>query len=160
MKRKRLPLDRMDVTDAPAKAKVAMVLEVLSGEKAIAQACQETGLKPLQYYKLEEKMIRAMMAAALLPSGAGRRRGTGAATAAMAEETETLRQEHRRIKSLVRVSRKLLMLGARKTRKYGSRRAKTGELTKAPPAMPEAPRRPGRPPNPPTAAPPETRKEG
>jgi transposase-like protein len=160
MKRKKMPLDRMEVTDAPAKAKVAMVLEVLSGEKSIAQACQETGLKPLQYYKLEEKMVRAMLATALLPSGAGRHQVTGAATAAMAEETESLRQEHRRMKSLVRVSRKLLGLGAGKSRKYGPRKAKTSELAQTPPETPEAPRRPGRPPLALAAATPEARKEG
>jgi transposase-like protein len=160
MKRKKQPLDRMEVTDAPAKAKVAMVLEVLSGEKPISQACQETGLKPLQYYKLEEKMIRAMLSAALLPNGAGRHRASGAATAAIAEETESLRQEHRRMKSLVRVSRKLLGLGAGKNRKYGPRKAKTSELAQTPPAAPEAPRRPGRPPLQPSVSPAEVRKEG
>jgi hypothetical protein len=160
MKRKKLPLDRMEVTDAPAKAKVAMVLEVLSGEKPIAQACQETGLKPLQYYKLEEKMVRAMLSAALLPSGAGRGRAPGVGTAAMAEETESLRQEHRRMKSLVRVSRKLLGLGAGKSRKYGPRKAKTSELPQAPPAAPEVPRRPGRPPLAPSVLSAEVRKEG
>lgn len=160
MKRKKMPLDRMEVTDAPAKAKVAMVLEVLSGEKPISKACQETGLKPLQYYKLEEKMVRAMLAVALLPSGAGRHRATGAGTAAIAEETESLRQEHRRMKSLVRVSRKLLGLGSGKSRKYGPRKAKTGELAQTPPATPEAPRRPGRPPLAPAVATTEVRKEG
>jgi transposase-like protein len=160
MKRKKMPLDRMEVTDAPAKAKVAMVLEVLSGEKPISKACQETGLKPLQYYKLEEKMVRAMLSAALLPSGSGRGRAPGIGTAAMAEETESLRQEHRRMKSLVRVSRKLLGLGAGKSRKYGPRKAKTSESAQTPPAAPEAPRRPGRPPLALAAAPTEARKEG
>ena len=143
MKRKKQPLERMEVTDAPAKAKVAMVLEVLSGEKTITQACQETGLKPLQYYKVEEKMVRAMLETAQMPV----RRGPSRAAEAMqlSEETAALRQEHQRMRSLLRVSRKLMGLGQAKTRKYTRR--KVVETPLPSPGTPvEAPRRPGRPP--------------
>lgn len=64
------------------------------------------------------------------------------------------------MKSLVRVSRKLLGLGAGKTRKNGPRKAKTSESAQVLPATPEAPRRPGRPPLQPSVSPAEVRKEG
>lgn len=118
MRRKKLPLERMDVADPEAKGKVAMVLSVLSGEKAIAEACRETGLAPLQYYKLEDKMVRAMVQAAMLP-GAGRRGDPGAEIRTLSEETEALRREQRRMQSLVRITRKVLGLGNRIPRKKG-----------------------------------------
>lgn len=144
MKRKKQPLERIAVTDEAAKAKVALVLEVLSGEKSIGKACEETGINMLQYYKLEEKMLRAMMEAALMPSM--RRRGPSPAAEAttLAAETEALRAEHRRMRSLVRVSRKLLGLGTGKPRKTALRGPKT-EVSPGLPAA-EMPKRRGRPP--------------
>lgn len=143
-KRKKQPLERIAVTDAAAKAKVALVLEVLSGEKSIGAACQEAGVNILQYYKLEEKMLRSMLEAALMPSM--RRRGPSPATEAttLAAETEALRAEHRRMRSLVRVSRKLLGLGTGKPRKTGLRSPKTGVWPEATLPGTELPRRRGR----------------
>lgn len=106
--KKAAPLDRLAVTDAAAKAKVAAVLAVLSGEKAISEVCRETGLQPLQYYKLETRLVEAMVATAGMPSSGRRRRSPVAEAATLAEKTEQLRQEHRRMQCLLRVSRKLL----------------------------------------------------
>ncbi len=51
MRRKHLPLEQAGGANPEAKAKVALVLEVLSGERTISAACKETGLKPPSYYK-------------------------------------------------------------------------------------------------------------
>ncbi|MCI0656926.1 MAG: hypothetical protein L0170_07630, partial [Acidobacteria bacterium] len=112
-------------------------------------ACKETGLKPLSYYKMEERMVGAMLDAAAMPALRGRRKSPGAEAASLAQQTEELRQEHRRIKSLVRITKKLFRRGTRKMRKNGPGRPKGPILTQAP-AEPELtpPRRPGRPPAP------------
>jgi molybdenum-dependent DNA-binding transcriptional regulator ModE len=147
MKRRKGPLESMDVKDEEAKGKVSLVLEVLSGEKSIAQACKETGLKPLSYYKLEERMVGAMLDAAKMPVLRGRRKSPMAEATSLSQQTEELRQEHRRIKSLVRITKRLFRQRTRKMRKNGPGRPK-GPILTSPPAEPEAaaPRRPGRPP--------------
>lgn len=116
MKRKRSPLSKLENEDKVAKAKVSAVLEVLAGEKTISKACQESGLKPIAYYKLEERMIQAMLAAAAMPPRRGKRRDPALEASWLAEETETLRQEHRRLSALMRVSNKLFKSRLRKTK--------------------------------------------
>jgi hypothetical protein len=126
-------------------AKVSVVLNVLAGEKSIAQVCKDTGLKPLQYYKLEEKMVQAMMLAAKAPPTRGRARNPLAEATNLAEKTDALRLEHRRLQSLMRMSRKLLKSGTRKRRKYRPRKPRTAD-PKEPGNQTPSPRRPGRPP--------------
>lgn len=160
MRQRKSPLEKLDVADPEAKAKVMLVLQVLSGEKTINGACREIGLLPLQYYKLEDKMVRAMVETAMLPKGAPRRDGAEEIRT-LSEETEALRQEQRRMQSLVRITRKVLGLKNRRPRKTGPGKPKEALLTQGPPSVPgaEAPaadavkppaRRPGRPPLHPT----------
>lgn len=159
MKRRTPPMERLQVTDAAAKAKVALVLEVLSGEKPISQACRETGVNMLAYYKLEERMLRAMLAVAQMPPGRRSTRNPAAEASFLAAETEDLRQEHRRIRSLLRVSRKLLAFGQARARKGGPGRPKGSGKKALAQGMVEPPRRPGRPPQHPPAPAEEIRKE-
>jgi hypothetical protein len=78
MRRKKLPLEKMQMEDPEAKGKVSLVLQVLSGEKTIAEACKETGLKPLQDYKIEDRMVQGMLQAAkLFRRGARKTRKNG-----------------------------------------------------------------------------------
>jgi transposase-like protein len=144
MKRKKGPMDNLDVEDKDAKAKVSLVLTVLSGEKSIAEACRETGFKPILYYKLEERMVRAMVATAAMPALRGRRKDPLVEATSLAQETEQLRQEHRRLQSLMRISKKLLRKGARRGRKPGPGRPKGSTAPLAEGTEPA--RRPGRPP--------------
>ncbi len=142
MGRKKGPLGSLDVEDQEAKSKVSLVLDVLAGEKSISEACRQTGIQPMQYYKLEERMVRAMLAAATLKPGRGRRKDPLAEASALATETDELRKEHRRLKSLVRVSKKLFKTGRRKPRKTGPRGPKPGSPS---PLAATEPRKPGRP---------------
>lgn len=112
MKRKVMPLEKIEVTDPDSKGKVAAVLAVLAGEKSISDVCRESELKPIQYYKLEGRMIEAMLAAVKMPATRGRRRSALDEATTLSEKTELLRQEHRRLSSLMRVSKKLVKLGA------------------------------------------------
>ena len=121
-RRKKQPMEQVQIADAQAKAKVSIVLQVLSGEKSIAAVCKEAGMNALQYYKLEGKMISAMANAASLPTTRGKKRDPMEAAAELAQQTDQLRQEHRRMQSLLRVSRKLL-----KTRRRGPRKVKSQE---------------------------------
>lgn len=107
MPRKKDPLENLPAEDKEARGKVAMVLSILAGEKSIAEACRETGLKPLTYYKLEERMLRSMVATAKMPARRGRQKDPLAESTALVSETEELRREHRRLQSLMRVTRKL-----------------------------------------------------
>ena len=91
MRRRKGPLEAMEVEDQDAKGKVSLVLTVLAGEKSIAEACRETGLKPLTYYKLEERMVRAMVATAKLPVLRGKMKDPMAEATSLAEETAQLR---------------------------------------------------------------------
>lgn len=146
MKRKKMPLERMEVQDEQAKGKVAIVLEVLAGEKSISQACKETGLKPLQYYKIEDRMVGAMLEAAKMPAVRGKRKDPIGEATTLAEQTESLRQEHRRMRSLVRISKKLFRKGTRKPRKTGPKRPKAEQASETGAEQAEMPRRLGRPP--------------
>lgn len=142
MRRKKGPLGSLDVEDQEAKSKVSLVLDVLAGEKSISEACRQTGIKPMQYYKLEERMVRAMFAAATVKPGRGRRKDPLAEASALATQTEDLRQEHRRLKSLVRVTKKLFRTGRRKARKTGPGRPREGSPVQS---APTETRKPGRP---------------
>ena len=146
MRRKKQPLDGMDEEDQAAKAKVSVVLEVLAGETTIAEACRQAGVKPIHYYKLEERMVRAMVATAKLKPGRGRRKDPLAEATNLASETEALRQEHRRMQSLLRISKKLLRSGTRKPRKTPLGRPPKVAPTAEGSPIPTEPRRPGRPP--------------
>lgn len=146
MRRKKAPLEKLESDDREAKAKVSLVLEVLSGEKTISAACRETGLKPLSYYKLEERMMRAMLAAAQMPALRGKRKDPLNEARSLAQETDQLRQEQRRLSSLLRISGKLLRTKGRKPRKNGPGRPKGTTPPVATPEAAEPVRRPGRPP--------------
>ena len=145
MKRKKGPLSKLESEDREAKAKVSLVLQVLSGEKSISGACKETGIKPVSYYKLEERMVKAMLAAAQMPALRGKRKDPLAEATSLAQETELLRQEHRRLASLLRISNKLFRVKGRKPRKNGPGRPKGAISPTAPSETPEPVRRPGRP---------------
>ncbi|MBI4565581.1 MAG: hypothetical protein HY716_12875 [Planctomycetes bacterium] len=147
MRRRVNPLDRLPVSQEEAKAKVALVLQVLSGEKSISEACRETGLKPLSYYKLEERLISGMLSAASMPAVRARRSKDPAAEAnQLAAQTEVLREEHRRMQALVRMTKRLFRSRSRKPSLKPPKTGKMTPATDAEPAATEPPRRPGRPP--------------
>jgi len=59
-------------------------------------------------------MIQAMLAAVAMPPRRGKRRDPALEASWLAEETESLRQEHRRLSALMRVSNKLFKTRLRK----------------------------------------------
>jgi hypothetical protein len=112
--RKRNLESKVEVDEPEVKARVLAVLQSLSGEKTITQICQETGLKPLQYYKLESQMIGGMILAAQ-SSVAGRRgRSPLLETTDLGERNRRLRQENLRMQAMLRLTRKLFKAGPRR----------------------------------------------
>ena len=121
--RKRNLEAKVEVDQPEVKARVLAVLQSLSGEKTITEICRETGLKPLQYYKLESQMIGGMILAAE-SSVAGRRgRSPLLETSNLGERNRRLRQENLRMQAMLRLTRKLFKTGPRGP-KNGPRRGR------------------------------------
>jgi hypothetical protein len=97
----------MEVEEPQVKARVLAVLQALSGEKSITEICHETGLKPVQYYKLEDQMVKGMVMAAQASLTRGRRRNPLAEARDLEDRNVTLRQENQRMQALLRLTRKL-----------------------------------------------------
>lgn len=112
----------MDVPKPEVKARVLAVLQALSGEKTISEICRETGLKQIQYYKLEAQLLKGMVMAAEA-SLAGRSRNPLLESQDLEERNRRLRQEVLRSQAMLRLSRKLFRM-APKGPKNGPRRGR------------------------------------
>lgn len=81
-----------------AHRRLKVMLETLSGQKKIADACEELGIGEAQFHKLRHKMMAGALAS-LEPAAAGRPAGEKAQTdervTAMQEEIRQLRIELR-----------------------------------------------------------------
>jgi hypothetical protein len=113
------------------------------------------------YYRLEDRLILGMLQAAKMPPVRGRRSRDPAAEAnSLAAETDLLRQEHRQMQALVRITKKLFRQGGRRRRGGPGRPRKDQPAPEA--AAPKTPSTPtDRPaPPPPTATPPSPRRPG
>jgi len=107
------------------------VLQALSGEKTVSEICQETGLKQIQYYKLEGQLLKGMVMAAEASLAGGRQRNPLLESKDLAERNRLLRQEVLRSQSMLRLTRKLFKTSPRGP-KNGPRR---GRPPKAIPAQ-------------------------
>jgi len=81
-----------------ARRRLRVMLETISGQKRIAEACEELGIGEAQFHKLRQKMLKGALAM-LEPSAAGRPPATNAdedeRIAGMQEENRQLRIELR-----------------------------------------------------------------
>lgn len=112
--RKRNLEAKVQIEDPQVKARVLAVLQSLSGEKTISQICQETGLKMIQYYKLESQMLKGMMMAAQASLEGGRNRLSSLAeSSSLQDRNQRLHQENLRMQSLLRLTKKLFKMGKR-----------------------------------------------
>jgi len=110
------------------------VLQALSGEKTVSEICQETGLKQIQYYKLEGQLLRGMVMAAEASLAGGRSRSPLLEAKDLAERNRLLRQEVLRSQSMLRLTRKLFKTSPRGP-KNGPRRGRPPKA--GPPVKPE-----------------------
>ena len=113
------------------KARVIAVLQALSGEKTVSEICEETGLKQLQYYKLEGQLLKGMIMAAEASLAGGRTRNPLLESQDLEERNRRLRQEVLRSQSILRLTRKLFKMGPR-TPKNGPRRGRPPKALSAP----------------------------
>lgn len=135
MPRRKNPSERVEVENPEVKARVLAVLQALSGEKTVSEICRETGLKQLQYYKLEGQLLKGMVMAAEASLAGGRRRNPLLESKDLEERNRRLRQEVQRSQAMLRLSRKLFKMAPRSP-KSGPRRGRPPKP--ATPTKPEA----------------------
>lgn len=111
--RKRNLESKVEVDEPEVKARVLAVLQSLSGEKTITEICRETGLKPIQYYKLEGQMINGMILAAQSNLAGRKGRSPLLETSALGRQNSRLREENLRMQAMLRLTRKLFKTGPR-----------------------------------------------
>lgn len=131
MPRRKNLSERVEVEKPEVKARVIAVLQALSGEKTVSEICQETGLKQIQYYKLEGQLLKGMVMAAEASLAGGRARNPLLESKDLAERNRLLRQEVLRSQSMLRLTRKLFKTGPRGT-KNGPRRGRPPKAILAP----------------------------
>lgn len=107
--------------DPLAQRRVLMLLSVLSGERSVTEVIEETGITRQTYYNLEERALRAMLAAL---AGSCRTDDDP-----MKSELENLRAKlsraesgRRRLERLLMLTRKVVKKGLMTTRKTKHRR--------------------------------------
>jgi transposase-like protein len=127
-------MEKMEVQKPEVKARVIAVLQALSGEKTISEICQETGLKQIQYYKLEGQLLKGMVMAAEASLAGGRRRNPLLESQDLEERNRRLRQEVLRSQAMLRLTRKLFKTAPRGP-KNGPRRGRPPKAMA--PAKPE-----------------------
>lgn len=113
MPRRKNPAEKLEVQNPEVKARVIAVLQALSGEKTISDICQETGLKQIQYYKLEGQLLKGMVMAAEASLAGGRKRNPLLESEDLEERNRRLRQEVLRAQAMLRLTRKLFKMGPR-----------------------------------------------
>src|SRR5262245_10050023 len=93
--------------DEVSKARCLMVLSVLSGEKPVTQAIQETGISRGTYYQLETRALEAMLRA--LDPRSKRVEGSSRTRLLQLEaRLKRLEQSKRRTERLLQLTRKLV----------------------------------------------------
>lgn len=104
--------------DAVARNRVLLVLAVLSGEKPVSTAIEDSGISRGFYYQLETKALNAMLLA-LAPGADGDASpdatGLHHRIKELTEKLERAEQAQRRAERLLFVQRKLTSMGAVKT---------------------------------------------
>jgi hypothetical protein len=96
--------------DEMARRRCLLILSVLSGEKPVSDAIEESGLSRNTYYQLEEKALDAMLAA-LGPTPPGRKADRSAEIAALQGKVTKLEEEKRRAERLLLLTRKVVRTG-------------------------------------------------
>jgi len=120
--------------DAVARNRVLLVLAVLSGEKPVSTAIEESGISRGFYYQLETKAVNAMLLA-LAPGSDGDASpdatGLHQRIKDLTDKVERAEQAQRRAERLLFMQRKLTITGPVKTHrgrppKTGTRSTSTG----------------------------------
>jgi hypothetical protein len=121
-------LERKDL-DEMARRRCMMVLTVLSGERAVTDVIEEAQISRGTYYQLEERALKAMLAA-LMPGGEQAPSESPAARIAELEQKVAMLERHkRRSERLLLLTRKLMKPGPMKSAAGRPRKAKRSSTT-------------------------------
>jgi hypothetical protein len=116
-------IERQDL-DEMARRRCMMILSVLSGERAVTEAIEEAKISRGTYYQLEERALKAMLAA-LLPGGeAAPSESPVRRIAELEAKLGTLERDKRRSERLLLLTRKLVRPGSLKSAPGRPRKAK------------------------------------
>jgi hypothetical protein len=102
-----------------ARKAAAVILEVLSGVRGTAEACEVLSITPMRYYVLETRALQGLVGA-LEPRPRGKKRRPEDEVRAMRRETQRLERELMRTRALVRVAERTIGIPA------GGAKSKTG----------------------------------
>lgn len=152
--------------NAVARNRVLLVLSVLSGEKPVTTAIDESGISRGFYYQLETKALNAMLLA-LAPGADGDpspdATGLHYRIKELEAKVERAEQAQRRAERLLFMQRKMMNTGPVKTHRgrpprtttsstpAGRKSWRSSMTTKSPPKPPKAPASPTSPPSIPTS---------
>jgi hypothetical protein len=104
---------------AKAKRSAAVILEVLSGMRSVAEASEAMGVSANRYYQLEARGLEGLVEA-LEPRSRGRRRSKDDEIAKLVTERERLTREVNRLLTLVRSAQRTMGIPAVKKPRKGA----------------------------------------
>jgi len=108
--------------DGVARSRCLLILSVLSGEKPVTEAIEQSGITRQTYYNLETKALHAMLTA-LHPMAATVENGATHLSAAqigvLEEKVQKLEQDKRRTERLLLLTRKSLKVPLTSARRRG-----------------------------------------
>ena len=141
-------------TDGARRA-AAVVLEVLSGVRGTAEACEALAITPMRYYVLETRALQGIVGA-LEPRPRGKRKSAEDEIREVRRENKKLERELARTRALVRLAERTIGISAvgkqkapsggklRRRRRTPERAARAIAALRKPAAEPhEAPPKPG-----------------
>ena len=132
-----------------ARRTAAVILEVLSGVRGTAEACEALAITPMRYYILETRALQGLVGA-LEPRPRGKRRSAEDEMHEMRRENQKLERELARMRALVRAAErtigipavsaksKILPDGKKKRRRRAERAGRAIAALRAPSAVAEA----------------------
>ena len=94
-----------------ARRTAAVILEVLSGVRATAEACEALAVTPMRYYVLETRALQGLVGA-LEPRPRGKRRSSEDELREIRREKQKLERELARSRALVRIAERTIGIPA------------------------------------------------
>jgi len=132
-----------------ARRSAAVILEVLSGIRATAEACEALSITPMRYYVLETRALQGLVGA-LEPRPRGKKRSAEDEVREIRREKQKLERELARTRALVRAAERTIGIpaagakskigtdGKKKRRRRPERAGRAIAALRAPSTMPEA----------------------
>jgi hypothetical protein len=108
-------LKQKEELDEIAQRRTLMILEVLSGQKPVTDAIEQAKISRGHYYQLEERALKAILAAMEPGASPGRPPETTTRLLQLEEKLKELEADKRRLERLLSMTRKVLRPGPMKS---------------------------------------------